>query len=143
MNATLEPINLSDAQKQAAREFCEHLKQRGALRDGELTAGEFHLKVPAGTLRVFAEAVQSLAEGQPVTVVSLDEEVSPQEAATLLRVSRPYAARLYDEGSIPSRRVGSHRRALLGDVLRYRDRERAARLKALDELAVEGQRLNL
>jgi excisionase family DNA binding protein len=75
--------------------------------------------------------------------VPMEEEVSPQEAAEILKVSRPYAAKLFDEGAIPSRRVGTHRRALTADVLAYKQREKEARLAVLDELAAEGQRLKM
>lgn len=70
-----------------------------------------------------------------------EEEISLREAAELLAVSRPFAARLFDDGKIPSRRVGTHRRAFAKDVLAYRDRQHAARLAAMDGLAAEGQRL--
>ena len=76
-------------------------------------------------------------------VRSGEEEISPREVAELLGVSRPFASRLFDEGQIPSRRVGTHRRAFVKDVLAYRERQHAAGLAALDELAAEGQRLNL
>ena len=69
--------------------------------------------------------------------------VSHQEAAEILKVSRPHAAKLFDEGAIPSRRVGRHRRALTADVLAYKQREKEGRLAVLDELAAQGQKLKL
>jgi excisionase family DNA binding protein len=99
--------------------------------------------IPAGVMRLMESAIAHFAEGKAVAIVPLDEEISPQEAARLLNVSRPYAAKLFDEGAIPSRRVGTHRRALTGDVLAYKQREKEARLRALDQLAAEGQRLKL
>ena len=80
-----------------------------------------------------------VAPGMPAAT----EEVSPQEAAEILKVSRPYAAKLFDDGAIPSRRVGTHRRALTADVLAYKQREKEARLAVLDELAAEGLRLKM
>jgi excisionase family DNA binding protein len=94
-------------------------------------------------MRMMIAAVARLAEGKAVAMMPVEDEVSPQEAAEILKVSRPYAAKLFDEGAIPSRRVGTHRRALTSDVLAYKQREKAARLKVLDELAAEGQRLNM
>lgn len=101
------------------------------------------IAVPAGIAAVMKELIRRMAEGKAVAVVPLEEEISPQEAAELLGVSRPYAAKLFDQGAIPSRRVGTHRRALIGDVLAYRQREKEARLRALDELSEESQRLGM
>jgi hypothetical protein len=61
----------------------------------------------------------------------------------MLQVSRSYAAKLFDERAIPSRRVGTYLRALTADVLAYKQREEEARLAVLDELAAEGQKLKL
>ena len=66
-----------------------------------------------------------------------------RKTAEILKVSRTYAAKLFDEGAIPSRRVGTQRRALTSDVLAYKQRETEARLAVLDELAAEGQKLKL
>lgn len=144
MNATLEPQTLGPREQQSARELFTRLQAPGRAPRGELVlAGDVHVPLSPRVLEVLAATLQSLAEGHAVAIVSLEEEVSPQEAAALLNVSRPYVSRLFDEGAIPSRRVGSHRRARLQDVLGYREQEQAARRQALDELAAEGQRLKL
>lgn len=101
------------------------------------------IEVPGLLSSVLIDALSRMAEGKGVTVAAIEEELSPNEAAQLLNVSRPFAAKLFDSGAIPSRKVGTHRRALAGDVLRYKEREKSARLKALDELSEEGQRLNM
>jgi excisionase family DNA binding protein len=80
------------------------------------------IPMPSVALGLVAELVGHLAAGRSVTVLSNEEEISPREAAQLLGVSRPFAARLFDEGKIPSRRVGTHRRASVADVLIYRAR---------------------
>jgi excisionase family DNA binding protein len=105
--------------------------------DGKLTS------IPVGLARLLIEAITRMAEGKSIAVVPLDDEISPQEAAEILSVSRPFATMLFDKGAIPSRMVGTHRRALTSDVLAYKQRERAARLQVLDELAAEGQRLKM
>lgn len=105
--------------------------------------GDQEIAIPPALAEALNGALRSFAGGRAVAVVSLDEEVSPNEAAQLLGVSRPFAAALFDRGAFPSRRVGTHRRALLRDVLEYKEREKAARLRALEELAAEGQKLGL
>jgi excisionase family DNA binding protein len=100
------------------------------------------VSVPGPIAQMLLRALNIIAKGKSVSLMPLEEEVSPQEAAELLNVSRPFAARLFDEGAIPSRKVGTHRRAFTDDVLAYRQRTKEARLKVLDELAAEGQRLD-
>lgn len=59
------------------------------------------------------------------------------------KVSRPFMVKLLDTKALPSRKVGVQRRVKIQDVLAYKAREKAARIKVLQELAAEGQRLNL
>ncbi|MBK8094850.1 MAG: helix-turn-helix domain-containing protein [Verrucomicrobiaceae bacterium] len=126
----------------------ESQRQMGGMKFGrkESVAVQIDGKevaVPVGMMQMMIAAVARLAEGKAVAMMPVEEEISPQEAAEILKVSRPYAAKLFDEGAIPSRRVGTHRRALSADVLAYKQREKEARLAVLDELAAEGQRLKM
>ena len=116
------------------------LGQKDSLRmqiEGKMVA------IPMAAARLLLDAISRMAEGKSMAVIGLEDEISPQEAAELLNVSRPFAAKLFDEGVFPSRKVGTHRRALASDVMAYKEREKLARLKALDELAAQSQRLNL
>lgn len=140
MSTTVEPTRFSKGEQRDLRRLLDELHDAPAAK---ITVGKTPLSLPPPALRLVTEMVEHLAAGRPVTVLSGEEEVSPREAAELLGVSRPFAARLFDNGQIPSRRVGTHRRAAMKDVLAYRERQHAARRTALDELAAEGQRLNL
>jgi len=75
--------------------------------------------------------------------VPVEDEIGTQEAADMLKVSRPYMVKLLDSNALPSRKVGVQRRVKIQDVLDYKAREKEARIKVLEELAAEGQRLNL
>jgi len=99
--------------------------------------------IPASIGKVVAGALHDFAEGKSITVVSQDEEMSPQQAAEILNVSRPFAAKLFDQGAIPSRKVGTHRRALARDVLAYKRKTDTQRRKALDELIAQAQELDM
>jgi excisionase family DNA binding protein len=92
------------------------------------------LDLPASLFRVLVEAAQQLANGRSVVIVHYDEELTTQQAADLLQVSRPYLIRLLEEGQIPYHYVGTHRRIRMGDLLRYRNvraEKRRAHLKEL------------
>jgi excisionase family DNA binding protein len=143
MSTTLESSRLSPSDQGALRNLLDALHAPTSPPSATITLGDKPLSLPTQALGLVTELVEHLAAGRSVTVLSDEEEISPKEAAGLLGVSRPFASRLFDEGKIPSRRVGTHRRAFVRDVLAYRTRQHTSRLAALDELAAESQRLNL
>jgi excisionase family DNA binding protein len=74
-----------------------------------------------------------LAQGDDVALVPLQKELTTHEAAALLNVSRPFLIKLLDAGTIPSTKVGTHRRVRLRDVLAYRQRRSVRNKSLLDE----------
>ena len=105
-------------------------------RKGECT-------IPASAIPLLAEMLSVMAEGQAVTVVPVQTELTTQQAAEVLGVSRPFLIKLLDNGEIPHRLVGTHRRVLLNDILQYRRQTDRHRETSLEELAAEAQKLNL
>ncbi len=99
------------------------------------------VEVPASVVRVLAEVLDHARRGEAVRGVVDHEEISTQQAADLLNVSRPYLVGLVDRGEIPSRKVGSRRRLKVSDVLLYREVDHARRLDAVKALAAEAQEL--
>ena len=101
------------------------------------------IEIPASLLRLLQGALAEIAEGNAVRLLPVQAELTTQQAADALNVSRPYLVRLLDEGAIPSRKVGTHRRVRLVDVLRYKSEIDRKRLKALDELAAQAQEFDM
>jgi excisionase family DNA binding protein len=99
--------------------------------------------LPVTAVRLLKDILDKMALGQGVTVVSLPDELSSQQAADLLNVTRPYLIGLLDEGKIPSRLEGNHRRIRLGDLLAYKRQDDAKRLEALGELVAQAQELGM
>ena len=99
--------------------------------------------VPQSALAGLIATLEAVAEGSTVEVVRTDAEISTQQAAKILNVSRPTAVRLFDTGDIVSHKVGSHRRAKLNHVLAYRDQESARRGAALTEMVREAEETGL
>jgi excisionase family DNA binding protein len=126
----------------------------GLLQDGG-TGAPLHLRVraaddeetevllPASAARLLLEALGQMAQGHAVTVIAAEGELTTQQAADLLRVSRPFLIKLLDAGQIPWRKVGAHRRVLTSDVLEYAQRERARRVEVMAQLRAETERLEL
>jgi excisionase family DNA binding protein len=98
------------------------------------TDGE-RIELPDSAFQALKLVIETLARGQSITLVPHDKELTSQEAADMLSVSRPHLIKLLDRSELPFHRVGTHRRIRIEDVLDYRERRRAERKAGLDELA--------
>ncbi len=86
------------------------------------------------------EAAKLISEGHAIDVIPADKEVSAQEAADFLKVSRPYLLNLVKKGVLPYRMVGAHHRIPMGALIAYK-RDQAPRRRSLDALTGETQDL--
>jgi excisionase family DNA binding protein len=128
-----------------ARQSAKTVRRKGGRRKEALSLQINGSKVPSGSYlnQVVQTCLEFIADGRSVAVMAADDEIGTQEAADLLKVSRPYFVKLLDAKAIPSRKVGVQRRVRIEDVLAYKEKEKTARRKVLQELAAEGQRLKL
>ena len=99
--------------------------------------------LPATALRLLVDILAQMAEGNAISLIPVSTELTTQEAADLLNVSRPYMVSLVESGEIPHRKVGSHRRILAKDIMIYKTKIDEARLKALSELSEQAQKLKM
>jgi excisionase family DNA binding protein len=97
--------------------------------------------VPKEALRLFVDLLNHMAQGNIVTLFPIHAELTTQEAADLINVSRPFLVKQLENGEIPFTRTGKHRRIKFQDLMDYKNRIDVLRDKALDELAALDQEL--
>ncbi|MDB5073513.1 MAG: binding domain protein excisionase family [Candidatus Eremiobacteraeota bacterium] len=140
-------IDASPAQRADIRGFNDAMaadSSEAPLRYGSLRSPDGKdIPVPEPLYRVLVESARALIAGYQVIVAPVHHQLTTQEAADLLNMSRTYLVRLLDRGEIPSEKVGRHRRVAFGDVMTYKKRRMAERRDALVSLIQEGEETGL
>ena len=98
------------------------------------------IEIPESAFQAIRFLIDQMAAGKSVTVVPLGTQLTTQQAADLLHMSRPHLVKLVDTGEIPHERVGTHRRLRIEDVLAFRDlrgERRSDGLRAMSDIAQE------
>jgi excisionase family DNA binding protein len=101
------------------------------------------ITLPTSALRLLKDILAEMAQRHAVALVPLEAELTTQQAADLLKVSRPFLIGLLDEQKIPFRRVGQHRRVRLDDLLAYKHKDDVDRQQVADSLTADAQELGM
>lgn len=101
------------------------------------------IAIPRAAFQLLLATLNEMGRGNAITLVPLRSELTTQQAADLLNVSRPFLIGLLEDRKIPFRLVGQHRRVRLDDLLAYKRKDDLARRRVADELAAEAQKLGL
>ena len=109
----------------------------------ETEDGTEFVPIPDSLFQLLMDLLTNMALGNAVTLVPLHAELTTQQSADLLNVSRPYVIQLVETNQLPHKMVGTHRRILFSDLMDYKRRNDAPRLKVLVELTKQAQELGL
>ena len=101
------------------------------------------LILPGHALQILLDVLSEMSRGNAISIIPIHAELSTQEAANILNVSRPFLVGLLEKGDINFHKVGSHRRVLAKDVIEYKKRIDSERTLTLDKLAEESQKLGM
>jgi len=148
----LEPVRPAEADISAAVEALPHVRDYLARHPGggvvRLRVDDDHdeeeaLTVPRGAVELLARILAHMANGQGVSVVPANAELTTQQAADLLNVSRPFLIGLLKAGEIEFRLVGKHRRIRAESLLNYMRTDDQRRRQSADELTALNQEMGL
>lgn len=142
---TREPVFARDEERPSIEQI-EHLYEEGTQDQRSVKvvgANGVEIEFPESILTLLRQIVHVLARGEAVSIVPVHKELTTQQAADLLNISRQYLIRVLDRGEIPFYKVGSHRRLAFGDVMAYKRRRDAERRQGFDALTQLSQELGL
>lgn len=141
-----ETIVPSENDTEKAKEFSRILAREFAPKtrvtiqredDGEA------IEIPRPVFNVLMKVLAIMSAGKAFSLIPMDKELTTQQAADILNVSRPYLNKILDLGEIPHRKVGRNRRIKFSDLLDYKEEQENKCRGVLQELADEAQELDL
>lgn len=130
---------------------CLQAEQLPTLKLVAADGREQVVNLPSAALHVLLEALAQMAQGRAIAplgryanaALPIEDELTTQQAADLLNVSRPYLIRLLEAGTLPFRKVGTHRRIPAAALRDYKQAIDAKRYQVLDELTAQAQQLDM
>ena len=149
MNTFIKAVTKSD-QKVALLSIKSLLKNEEKVLDKNKKAIKLKIQglddeisIPIQAFVLLKTILNNMAKGKSIALLLSDSEISTHQAADILSVSRPHVVKLLEKGLIPYKKVGTHRRINLKDVLEYESKVKKARREELDFLTKEAQEINL
>jgi len=137
-----EPVLAPHKDSETVRELDAELAKSEGVAKLVSPSGEV-LELKHSEYLLVRRVLEEMDTGNDVKIMPVHAEITTQEAADLLNVSRPFLISLLKKGEIPYRMVGTHRRIRLEDLLVYRDHRDSERRQLLDEIASESQEMGL
>ena len=137
-----EPITAHESERPALNQIEDVLNNGHRIPKLVGPYGE-EIELPQSVFQVLRHIIYHMMRGRAIFIVPENKELTTQEAADLLNVSRPYLIKLLEQEKIPFVYVGTHRRIRFSDLMQYKARRDAEREHALNEIAQMSQELGL
>jgi excisionase family DNA binding protein len=128
--------------KETSRVLASHLQDAEPVQL-RIPVDETTVTLPASAVRLLVAILEEMGRGNAVTLIPVHAELTTQQAADMLNISRPSLIQLLDEKKLEYRRVGTHRRIGFAGLMRYKQQQESLRRKALEELAAYDQELGI
>jgi excisionase family DNA binding protein len=132
--------------RESSRTLSAYLQTRAETQQIEIVddQGAAHpVRVPVSALRLLVDLLTEIGAGNAVSIIPIHAELTTQDAADVLNVSRPFLVQLLERGEMPFHKIGTHRRVRYQDVIAYKERIDVERNKVLDALAEQAQELKM
>ncbi len=123
----------------SAQELTQLLRERPDSDRARVTLDGRDLILPRQALALLCDVLTDMAQGHAITIVPTHAELTTQQAANMLNVSRPYLVKLIESGEIPFTKTGAHRRLRYQDIVEYKNSQLTESKRLLAELAQQAQ----
>lgn len=146
MNAHSQALPDSESSalaRASAEELSRLLGQMPEAERARIQLDGNDLILPRQAVALLRDLLVEMAQGNAVTIVPTHAELTTQEAANILNVSRPHLVKLLEDGEIPFSKTGTHRRIRYQDLMAYREQRGQESRAALDELTAQAQEHNM
>jgi excisionase family DNA binding protein len=136
--STLDPVSLPASQEEQVNALHELLRREGKARlIGK--GGEPAMELPDAVYDLLLQILEGMQDGKAISIVPVMQDLTTQQAAEMLGVSRPFFVKLLESGKLPHHLTGTHRRVYLKDLLAYKQHRDCERHEALNRMAQEAE----
>ncbi len=139
----LPNTEISSLARASAQELGALLAEKPDADRAQVKLDGHDLILPRQALALLRDVLSEMAKGNAVTILPTHAELTTQEAANILNVSRPHVVKLLEGGKIPHHKVNKHRRIRFEDLMKYKHQQDAESEAALDELTRQAQELDM
>ncbi|AOU99327.1 DNA-binding protein [Acidihalobacter yilgarnensis] len=143
LESALPDREQADLARESAAELSKLLANRPEIARARIQFDDTDLVLPRQAITLLRDLLAEMAQGNAVAVIPTHQELTTQQAADLLNVSRPHLIKLLEEGKLPFTKAGSHRRIRFEELLKYKEERDLRSQNAMDELAKQAQELNM